>query len=372
MLRLVLLIILFLVSLLAIFNAPTYHLWLAAILVTEFAWVFIIAVLILLGCGYWVDKHQLAGTIIGMITLVILLSPIVKAYIVAEKLKTESTNALDDDKTVSPFSALKMFAKNPEPVNYKTLTYVQYPDTALTLDFYPSQINGNKPCVIVIHGGSWSSGDSQQLPELNNYLARQGYNVASINYRLAPKYKNPAGVEDVRAAIKYLKSSNLNVDTNRLVLLGRSAGAQIALLAGYTLNDKSIKGVIDFYGPADMVWGYTIPTSPLVMDSRGVMEQYLGGTYKKVPQNYVASSPVEFVTKNAPPTLIIHGANDVLVAYDHSRRLSEKLQQNGVEHFWLKLPWATHGFDYNINGPGGQLSTYTVERFLKVVTRYNN
>lgn len=366
MFRLVLLIILLLLSLLALFNAPTYHLWMGAILITEFPWVFLLATLILTGCGFWVNKSQLAGTAIGVIAFIIYLSPIVKAYIISAELKSTESNVLSSVDT-EPFSALKMFASNPKPIAYKTLTYVQYPDTTLTLDFYPSQLAGKAPCVVVVHGGSWSSGDSQQLPELNNYLAHKGYNVASINYRLAPKYKNPAGVEDVRAAIKYLKQSNLNIDTSRLVLLGRSAGAQIALLAAYTFHDKSIKGVIDFYGPADMVWGYSKPASKLVMDSRGVMERYLGGTYKQVPQNYAVSSPIEFVTPQSPPTLIIHGANDVLVAYEHSRRLDEKLQQNGVPHFWLKLPWATHGFDYNIKGPGGQLSTYTIERFLKAV-----
>jgi acetyl esterase/lipase len=138
-------------------------------------------------------------------------------------------------------------------------------------------------------------------------------------------------------------------------------------LAAYTMHDKSIKAVIDFYGPADMVWGYSIPANPLIMDSRKVMRQYLGGSYEQVPQTYSASSPLEFVNKQSIPTLIIHGENDVLVAYEHSRRLNEKLQQNGIKHFWLKLPWATHGFDFNLNGPGGQLSTYTVERFLRAV-----
>lgn len=373
MLRLVLLIILFLASLLAIFNAPTYHLWMLAILVTEFPWIFIGTVLILLGYGYWVDKHQLPGTVLGLFTIVILLSPIIKAYIIAGKLKDELTatfgqNSVLPDDTSHPFNAVKMFAEDPEQIGYKTLTYVQYTDTALTLDFYPSQLKGKAPCVIVVHGGSWSGGDNKQLPELNNYMTRHGYSVAAINYRLAPKYKNPAGVEDVREAIKYLKQSNLNIDTNNLVLLGRSAGAQIALLAAYTLNDKSIKGVIDFYGPADMVWGYSKPANKLVMDSRAVMEAYLGGTYQQVPKNYAVSSPIEFVTPTSPPTLIIHGANDVLVAYEHSRRLNEKLQQSGVKHFWLRLPWATHGFDYNIKGPGGQLSTYSIERFLKAIT----
>lgn len=248
--------------------------------------------------------------------------------------------------------------------------YAVYPDTSLTLDFYPSQLNGNKPCVVVIHGGSWSSGESQQLPELNNYLASAGYNVASINYRMAPKYKSPAPLEDVCAALDYLRAhgKELKIDTNNFVLLGRSAGSQIALLAAYKFHNPAIKGVIDFYGPADMIWGYSLPASPLVMDSRGVMERYLGGTYKDVPENYARSSPIEYVDRQSPPTLIIHGANDVLVAYEHSNRLSKKLKENNIKHYWLKLPWATHGFDYNLNGPGGQLSTYAVERFLKAVT----
>jgi acetyl esterase/lipase len=218
----------------------------------------------------------------------------------------------------------------------------------------------------VIHGGAWSSGDSKQLPELNSALARAGYNVAAINYRKAPQYQNPLPVVDVKNTLVYLRAHAdvLNIDTNNFVLLGRSAGAQIAMLAAYTLKDKSVKGIIDFYGPADMVWGYSAPASPLVMDSRGVMEQYLGGTYSEVQRNYFNSSPIEFVASDSPPTLIIHGANDVLVAYEHSRRLDQKLQQYGIKHYWLKLPWATHGFDFNLRGPGGQLSTYAVMRFL--------
>jgi len=71
-------------------------------------------------------------------------------------------------------------------------------------------------------------------------------------------------------------------------------GAQIALLAAYTLHDKSIKGVIDFYGPADMVWGYAIRSNPLIMDSRKVMEDYIGGPYAKIPQKYFDCSPLVF------------------------------------------------------------------------------
>jgi acetyl esterase/lipase len=371
MIRLSLIIILFLVSLLAIFKAPEYHLWLLAIVITEYPLIFVGIAALITASGIWLPKYQLAGTIIGVITLLLFLSPIMRAYVVAAGLNKEFAASFGTNDDKAPFSFFKMLSGNKNDVASKTITYVTYPDTSLTLDLYPSQIAGKRPCVIVIHGGSWSSGDSKQLPELNSYLAKAGYNVAAINYRMAPKWQNPAPVADVQAALKYLRAhaDELQIDTNNFVLLGRSAGAQIALLAAYTLHDQAIKGVVDFYGPADMVWGYSIPGNPLIMDSRGVMDKYLGGSYYKVPQNYVASSPLEFVGKHSIPTLIIHGHNDVLVAYEHSRRLNQKLQQNGIKHYWLKLPWATHGFDYNLNGPGGQLSTYTVEQFLNNITK---
>lgn len=370
--RLILFTTLFLISLLAVFKAPTYHLWLLSIVVTEYCWVFIIITSIcLLIAGLRPCKFRVHVSVIGFVSLVLFCSPILRAYKVAGDLPNEFTNVFGSDNLkVKPFQVLKMFAGKPDEVKYNIKTYVTYPDTSLTLDFYPSQISGNRPCVIVIHGGSWSSGDSQQLPELNNYLAKAGYNVASINYRMASKYQSPAPLNDVRAALTYLRThaNQLKIDTNNFVLLGRSAGAQIAMLATYTMHDPSIKGVIDFYGPADMVWGYSKPANKLVMDSQGVMERYLGGTYKEVPKSYFASSPIEYVNRQTPPTLIIHGANDVLVAYEHSNRLSKKLKENNIKHYWLQLPWATHGFDYNLNGPGGQLSTYTVERFLKAIT----
>ncbi len=378
MIRLIFTILFFLIALLAVFKAPQYYLWLLAIAVTEFPWVFISITLLLLGIGFWVQKYQLASTLIALAALVLFLTPIARAQAVASTLKQNfaavfkpDSAIIIGDSTQAPFTFFGMFKSNPKPIDYRVLTYVKYADTAMTLDFYPSQFAGKKPCVIVVHGGSWAGGDRQQLPELNSYLAMKGYNVASINYRMAPKWQSPAPVEDIKNTLKYLRqhAGDLNIDTNNFVLLGRSAGAQIAALAAYTMNDPSIKGLVDFYGPMDMVWGYSIPSNPLIMDSRKVMRNYLGGSYEAVPQKYVASSPIEFVSKQSPPTLIIHGGNDVLVAYEHSRRLDKKLTANGIKHYWLKLPWATHGFDFNINGPGGQLSTYAVDRFIYSVTK---
>ena len=89
------------------------------------------------------------------------------------------------------------------------------------------------PLVIVVHGGSWESGDNKQLPELNSYLAHKGFNVAAITYRLAPQYKSPAPSEDVHDAIQYFiqHAARYKIDTNNIVLLGRSAGGQIVLSA---------------------------------------------------------------------------------------------------------------------------------------------
>ncbi|MEN0053278.1 MAG: alpha/beta hydrolase [Mucilaginibacter sp.] len=368
MIRFIISIALLLVSLLAIFKAPEYYLWMLAILVTEFPWIFMLLSLASLLSGFYVDKYQLAGSIAGLVALILFTTPIVRAYSVASNLKQELSHAFspDSENSQTPFSFWKQFSPT-KKVAFQTLPY----NNNLMLDYYPSSISGNRPCVVVVHGGSWSSGDSKQLPELNSYLATIGYHVASINYRLAPGYKNPAPVEDLLEAISYLKkhSAALHIDTGNFVLLGRSAGAQIALLTAYAHKQPGLKAVIDFYGPADMVWGYSAPASPLVMDSRKVMENYLGGTYRQVPQQYADSSPIEFVNSHSLPTLILHGDNDVLVSPEHSTRLNLKLQQSGIKHFLLKLPWATHGFDYNLHGPGGQLSTYAVERFLKVVTQ---
>lgn len=375
MIRLTLILIAFLVSLLAIFRAPTYHLWMLAIGVAEFAWVFITITFVLLIAGFISRRYRLAGTLLGIATLFILLSPIFRAYILASELPAAMDTALgekDHSNDIQPFSLVTMLTDYPQqPVSSKTLNYRADTLPSSTLDFYPAQQPGLRPCVVVIHGGSWTSGDSKQLPELNNYLAQAGYHVASVNYRLAPTYRCPTPVEDVYAAMDYLRqhAAILQIDTSNFVLLGRSAGAQIALLAAYRQKVPGLKGVVDFYGPADMVWGYSAPANPLVMDSRKVLENYLGGTYSTVPDNYASSSPIEFADKHAMPTLIIHGENDPLVAYEHSIRLNKKLTANGVKHYFLSLPWATHGFDYNLKGPGGQLSTYAVERFVKNVTR---
>ncbi|MBS1526251.1 MAG: alpha/beta hydrolase [Bacteroidetes bacterium] len=376
MIRLIILVLLFLLSLLAVLRGQAYYLWLLSIAVTEFPLIFVFGTTVMLLTGFWVTKFQLAGTVAGAMALLLFLSPVFRSYLVSRDLKQDLAAAFGPEKIrsdIKPFTFGDLFKlKFTDTIPHQTLTYVKYRDgKEMTLDLFPSQLPGKRPCVIVVHGGSWTSGDNKQLPDLNSYLARKGYHVAAINYRLAPKYQAPAPVEDIREAMNYFRkrAGDFHIDTNKFVLLGRSAGSQIALLAAYTLHDKAIKGVIEFYGPVDMVWGYSIPSNPLIMDSRKVMNEYVGGTYADVPQKYHDCSPIFFVDKDSPPTLMIHGVNDPLVTYLHTIKLSAPLAANHISHYWLKLPWATHAFDFNLYGPGGQLSTYAVEQFLNEVTQ---
>lgn len=375
MIRLGLSIASLLLSLLCVFSAPTYHTWLLAIMVSEFPLIFMGIALALILMSSITERFKTAGTVISVLAFMLFASPVARAFLIADNLSIELNQAYKGTSvsaTGDPaFSFWKLATRGNSDARYDTLRYAENGGVAGTMDFYHSDSLGLRPCIVVVHGGSWSSGDSRQLPELNTHLRSLGYHVASVNYHQAPEWQSPKPLEDVVNALSYLKaeSQRLKIDTSRLVILGRSAGAQIALLAAYQETVPSLKGVISFYGPADMIWGYSEPASPWVMDSRHVMENYLGGSYQQVPARYHSASPIEYVSKDSPPTLLIHGKNDVLVAYEHSTRLAAKLETNGVPHYLLTLPWATHGFDYTLNGPGGQLSTFTVDIFLRKILK---
>jgi acetyl esterase/lipase len=347
-------------------------------MVTEFPWIFLGIVTILAIWALTAKKYKGAEFVICFLSFIFFFYPVGGAYTIGSDLKQRIEHAFGAGSVTltglhqhKPYTFWQMIAGiGAEKIPYTTYDYATQTGVTLTLDFYKAQEPGTKPCIVIVHGGSWKSDNSQELPDINWYLARQGYNVASINYRLAPTYKSPSPIEDVHAAIQYLKSHAgvLNVDTNNLVLLGRSAGGQIVLESAYTLHDPGIKGVVSFYGPTDMIWAYNHPDNPLVMDSRQVLRDFLGGYPTAVPQKYFEASPINYVTANSTPTLLIHGGNDAHVHYELSEMLDKKLEDNKVKHLLLGLPWATHGCEYTLNGPSGQLAKYAIERFVYSVT----
>ena len=106
-----------------------------------------------------------------------------------------------------------------------------------------------------------------------------------------------------------------------------------------------------------------------MIDTKQVLETYLGGSPANQNDAYYAASPINFVAASSPPTLLIHGLHDGHVSPEEASRLDARLQQAGVKHLYLPLPWATHGCDFSFNGPCGQITTYAVESFLDRVTR---
>jgi acetyl esterase/lipase len=373
MLRLIIAILLLLLSLLVLIIAPTHFLWKLAVGITEFPWVFMLLALLSLGSCYWAQRYKLPAGLISAAAFFIFSLPVIWVMVTDSSLdkKMKRVFPYDEKKDMmsSPFSLSRLFTGlDYKEIAPQQLIYKSVGEQYLRIDFYNAQKKA--PCILVIHGGSWSSGDSRQLPELNSYLAGKGYHVAAINYRLAPAYKSPAQVEDTKDALKYLKENaeELQIDTTKFILLGRSAGGQIALMAAYTLNDPGICGVISYYAPADMVWGGQIKTNKLVLNTDQVFTDYLGGTYKEVSEKFYESSPFEYAKEGSVPTLLIHGRNDAMVSYHHSEHLHNKLDSLNVKNFLLDLPFATHGCDYNLSGPSGQLITYSVERFINSVT----
>jgi acetyl esterase/lipase len=378
MLRLILVVLLFLFSLLAVFPTPSHYAWYLTIMVTEFPWVFLAIAASLMLWTLKAEQYKTAAMGLCVISFILFLYPIVGAYKVGGALKQRFENAfgigsaeLTGLHQETPYSFARMISGiGDEKIPYTTYQYATHTGVPLTLDFYSAQKPGARPCVVIAHGGSWKSGNSHELPDIDWYLARQGYNVASINYRLAPEYKFPAPIEDMHAALEYIKAhaAALNVDTNNFVLLGRSAGGHIVLESAYTFYDNDIKGVVGFYGPTDMFWAYHHPDNPLVMHSQKVMEDFFGGSDTQVPGKYAEGSPLNYVTPQSTPTLLIHGGHDAHVHFELSEMLDKKLEENKARHLLLGLPWATHGCEYSLNGPSGQLAKYAIERFVYQVT----
>jgi acetyl esterase/lipase len=363
-------------GLLTVVESPVWSAWQLAVLAGEFGHWFAPIAIVTAIAAWFLRRGRRLRSMMTLVTslaaAVLLLKPAVQAWRIASNLRAKLAGQLGETRvTREPFSfATLFFGRDPPLVPIQTLTA----GNGLPLDFYRPAGDADKrgaPCVIVIHGGGWNSGDRHQIPKLNHWLASRGYAVAAISYRLAPKFLWPAPRDDVLSAIAFLKAhaAELGIDAERFVLLGRSAGGQIAETVGYTANDSAIRGVIGFYAPSDLEFGYANTTENDMIRSPALMRQYLGGPPELARANYDSASAYFYVTKQTPPTLLLHGELDPLVWHRHNVRLDARLAENGVRRVFVSLPWATHAFDFNLHGPGGQLTTYAIEWFLKSVTK---
>lgn len=254
------------------------------------------------------------------------------------------------------------------PFSAPELAPSQHLVNSLPLDFYPARgplPAAGAPCLVMLHGGGWDSGERTQFADMHRWLAAQGVAVATPSYRLAPVHPWPAQREDTLAALDWLRAhaAELGIDPTRLILAGRSAGGQIAAAVAYGSRPPGVTAVAALYACHDLNYVWSIRSDSDALNSDRLLRQFLGGGPEGRENLYRSASAEKLVHADAPPTLLIHGELDELVWCRHSERLAAALQAAGAPCVFLKLPWATHAADAHLHGPSGQLVSNALRHF---------
>jgi len=219
------------------------------------------------------------------------------------------------------------------------------------VDIYlPPKTNKPTPVLINIHGGGWNHGKKEEQGGFSTFF-KAGFAVANIEYRLTGQATAPAAVEDTRCALIYLikNAKALNIDVNKIVIMGGSAGGHLALMGGLLANNHQfdtncpaieniqVAAIIDKWGIAD-VWDWGYGTN---IKSKSAIN-WLGAKAKD--KDFAASvSPMTYVSKNSPPTFIVHGDADPTVPYQQSVELHKQLLEIGVKTEFITVPGGLHG-----------------------------
>lgn len=247
-------------------------------------------------------------------------------------------------------------------VNHINVSYGT--DDKQKLDVYlPPLRDKNTRLIVIIHGGGWNSGDKSDFNKLITEIQKRlpAYAIANVNYRLIRADGNyfPTQENDVNSAITFLKSksSEYKISEN-FILMGFSAGAHLALLQGYKhSNVLQPRGVVSFFGPTDL--------EKLYLDADvsipGALKFVLNATLDVNPNLFFESSPINYVTSNAAPTLLLHGDGDKLVPVEQAYMLQNKLEDAGVFNKLIVYPGQGHGW----TGEDLQDSFSQVEAFIK-------
>ena len=198
--------------------------------------------------------------------------------------------------------------------------------------FLPPLEEKSRPAVLFIHGGGWIEGDRSQLRGYGILLARLGFVCMCNSYRLSNESIWPAQVQDVNCAIRYLRTNatDLGLDPNRIGVSGNSAGGHLSLMAAATNYDQifegeggsnevssEIKAVCAIYPPT------TIRQLEMLNPLENAFLLLMGKEAKK--EDYDKASPLNYVTEDYPPCMLIHGSADSVVRLKDSTKFYEKL-----------------------------------------------
>jgi acetyl esterase/lipase len=366
-----------LVSSLVLFKVPDLFLWQLKVAASEYGhWCALVAVALVF-VGRRQSLLDSLSVLLAIAAAAIFMSTSIRAMMLVDTARSKMNATFPAPagapKVPGPFSFVRLWTfSGTKPVEVDTIEYNHLAGQTLDLDFYPADVrSGASPCLVVIHGGGWDDGSRKEFASSSHRLARRGISVAALDYRLAPGSTWPAQAEDVRIAISVLKgqSDALAIDPKKFILMGRSAGGQIAEAVAASGKIPEVVGCIALYAPADMHFAFKYASKNDIVDSGKLLKQYLGGSPVEAKAAYDSASAYGLVSRRTVPMLLIHGLNDEIVRYEQSHRLAERLAQNGVKHVYLEVPWATHAFDHNPDGPGGQLALWAIERFVRSVAQ---
>ena len=234
--------------------------------------------------------------------------------------------------------------------------------------FRPAGATAPAPVVIWIHGGAWRQGtNKREAPPLapariGEGILAAGYALARVTYRLSGEARFPAQLHDVKAAIRWLRhrAGELGIDPARFAVWGESAGGHLASLVALTGDNPALRGdqgileasdavqaAVIWYGPSDLLTmaRQNHPQGLLNHDAPDSPESLLvGGPVQQVPRESAAASPVTYVGADAPPMLLVHGAEDRIVPHGQSDELHDRLSALGAPCELHIVPGADHCF----------------------------
>ena len=239
----------------------------------------------------------------------------------------------------------------------KNIEYKNINGKSLQMDIYqPKGLTKPAPLLVFIHGGGWKSGQRSDYLVYLTHFAKMGYVTATVSYRLVGIAPYPACVEDIRDAVQFLyqNGEKYNYNPDQICLIGGSAGSHLAMLAGYGWKRKDapvdstalkgiqhkIKAVVEIYGPVDFTTEYA--------RNHSLITGFLRHNYQEAPELFVEASPITYVSKNSPPTLILQGTRDMLVPWTQAELLKKKLDSFGVPNVYCLVPGWPHTMDIDL------------------------
>jgi acetyl esterase/lipase len=274
------------------------------------------------------------------------------------------------------------WTKEFEVTTQPNVEFAQRDGARLAGDLYLPKGLDKAPVIVAAHGGGWQVGARASYRYWGPYLARNGFAVFSIDYRLGKAGTYPASPADLKAAIQFVrvKAADLGVDPDRIGLMGDSAGAHLAALVALAPEQfadgangaasANVKAVVGFYGVYDMLaqWQHDQIARP--RDNIG--EKFLGASPMQNRRVYFDSSPMSYATvdRNRTRFLLIHGtADDVVDPATQSQAFQNALNQAGIFVRRFVLPgaghfWASDPFEGESGGYGATAAP-TILRFLE-------